>query len=318
MSDNNSRTPKIDILMATHNGEDYIAEQISSLQNQTFENWTLLISDDCSQDSTMSIIEKMQKEDPRIKVVSTGKKHGSAKANFMNLLKFSKSEYAMFCDQDDFWMPTKIEKSLDGMINLEAEKGKKRPLLVYTDLRVVDKSLCTISDSFFSYAHRQVPLELPYALVANSIPGCTMLFNSRARDLASRIADPSQIIMHDWWLALVTLVYGDALMLTDATILYRQHGSNESGADRFKLSKALRQYSFRASKEEWLLKFAQAQNVLAISENEPDANRQSEIETFANLLHMNRMSRMRFLAKNKIKPNRLWEKIYAYVICFVL
>lgn len=68
--------PLIDILMATYNGERFIAEQIESIQRQSYKNWRLLVSDDCSTDGTLDVVRRYAAEDGRIRIVSEGVKHG--------------------------------------------------------------------------------------------------------------------------------------------------------------------------------------------------------------------------------------------------
>ena len=94
---------KIDILMATYNGEKYLREQIDSILNQTFKDFNLIICDDCSKDSTWQILEEYQKKDSRIKIIKNEKNLGYNK-NFEKLLSFVKSDYFMLSDQDDFWL----------------------------------------------------------------------------------------------------------------------------------------------------------------------------------------------------------------------
>ena len=94
--------------MATYNGERFIAEQIESIQRQSYKNWRLLVSDDCSTDGTLDVVRRYAAEDGRIRIVSEGVKHGGAKENFFSLMTCSDAPYCMFCDQDDVWLPDKI------------------------------------------------------------------------------------------------------------------------------------------------------------------------------------------------------------------
>ena len=102
---------KIDILMATYNGEKYIVEQIDSIINQTYKNWNLLIRDDNSTDRTLEIIKNYQKKDARIRILDNNKVNLGIVKNFEKLLKISESELIMFSDQDDIWKKGKIKTS---------------------------------------------------------------------------------------------------------------------------------------------------------------------------------------------------------------
>ncbi|WP_228285999.1 glycosyltransferase, partial [Acinetobacter pollinis] len=101
----------VDIVMATYNGENYIREQIESIQKQNYEHWHLYISDDASTDGTVSIIKQMASDDSRIRLVSTDKQGGII-ANFNKALSFSDANYIFLSDQDDIWMEDRLIKML--------------------------------------------------------------------------------------------------------------------------------------------------------------------------------------------------------------
>ena len=131
---------KVDVLLATYNGEKYLKEQIDSILNQTYQNINLIISDDNSNDSTRKILEEYKKIDNRIKTYLQDKNLGYIK-NFEFLLTKVESNYYMLSDQDDVWLPEKIEKSMKTLKEKNAD-------LVFGDLEVVDEKLNTIYPSF--------------------------------------------------------------------------------------------------------------------------------------------------------------------------
>lgn len=231
---------QIDVLMATYNGEKYIDGQIESLLNQTYQNFCLYICDDHSKDTTKNIIEKYAKDYPeKIKIIKSEKNQGAIQ-NFSFLLSQSKAEYVMFADQDDIWMEDKIEKSLAKMKLLEKIHGKDLPLLVHTDLIVVDQNLNVLGHSFWKYTHLK-PSSFHSAnrfLVQNVVTGCTMMLNRPLCKLSLPV--PNEAIMHDWWIALTAATFGKIGVVNEPTILYRQHGSNTLGAKKFKLFKTLK------------------------------------------------------------------------------
>ena len=94
---------KVDVLMATYNGEKYLKEQIDSILNQTYQNIHLIISDDCSTDETRKIL-KTYEGNEKITIFYQENNQGYVK-NFEFLLKQVSSELFMFADQDDFWLP---------------------------------------------------------------------------------------------------------------------------------------------------------------------------------------------------------------------
>lgn len=223
----------VDILMATHNGGLFVKDQIESIQRQTYGNWHLLISDDCSTDETLSVVKHFASMDSRIDVVSEGVKHGGAKENFFSLMRCSDARYCMFCDQDDVWLPEKIVNTLALMRQLESEHSNV-PLLVFTDMKVVDGNLSIIHDSFERYSSIDPSRTRFPQVVAQSLgAGCTMMFNAEARDTSLVIGSIDDVIMHDWWITLVAAAFGYVVYLDEATSLYRQHGMNELGAVKY-------------------------------------------------------------------------------------
>lgn len=228
---------QIDILLATYNGSKFIREQIESIQAQSFEDWRLLVSDDGSNDSTINIVKELAANDPRISIVLEHKRFGSAKENFYNLLTVSHAPYLMFCDQDDVWLSNKIETQLAHLKEMESAYGYDTPLLVFSDMEVVDSTLKTISDSFENYSRYDPTRTKVVQLIAqNNAAGCSMLFNRAVADLCLMShAVIGNYMMHDWLVMLVASAFGHIEYLDKVFNLYRQHGTNEVGARRFSL-----------------------------------------------------------------------------------
>ena len=117
------------ILMATYNGEEFIREQINSILNQTYKNWKLIIHDDGSTDNTVDIIKEYTKKYPnKIILIEDNIKCNGAKENFSHLIKIAYKnfnfDYILFSDQDDIWLPNKIEVSLSKIQEMENKFGK--------------------------------------------------------------------------------------------------------------------------------------------------------------------------------------------------
>ncbi|MBP3685144.1 MAG: glycosyltransferase family 2 protein [Oscillospiraceae bacterium] len=223
------------ICMATYNGETYIEEQIASILKQTYTNWVLFIRDDHSRDGTVEAIRGFITHYPdKIVLIEDGTlKGGSAKQNFASILQWVTEhydfQYFMFSDQDDVWLGEKIEKTMAAM--KKNENSPDQPLLVHTDLKVVDQDLQVLGESFFQYrALNPEVKDLRHLLIQNNITGCTMLWNKALNDLID-IGDEA-VAMHDWWITLTACVFGKIVCLKEATVLYRQHGSNVVGATK--------------------------------------------------------------------------------------
>ena len=162
---------QIDILLATYNGEKYLKCQLDSILNQTHKNIRLLINDDCSTDNTRAILKEYEEKDNRIKVKYNEKNLGYVK-NFEDLLKRVENKYFALSDQDDFWKEEKIEKSLNKLLEEDAD-------LVFTDLEPVDEKLNTITPSMvrFMQMDKNIKKHQDYKVVflRNCVTGCTIL-----------------------------------------------------------------------------------------------------------------------------------------------
>lgn len=224
----------ITILMATYNGENYIAEQIESILKQTETQWNLIIQDDCSTDNTLKIVQEYALKYPqKINFRKQEDSSGSAKNNFSSMLSLSNSEYIMTCDQDDIWLPNKIELTIRKMHELEKNVGRDYPLLVHTDLKVVDEKLNLIAESMLNFQNLDSTRnEFNNLLAQNIVTGCSMMINRSLLNKVRKI--PEEAIMHDWWLALIASAFGKIGFVEEPTILYRQHSSNEVGAQNMK------------------------------------------------------------------------------------
>jgi glycosyltransferase involved in cell wall biosynthesis len=227
---------KIAILLASYNGEKFIAEQIESIIGQTYRNWTLFINDDGSTDSTLRIIEDYSKKYPD-KIININypiKKLGSS-ANFYKLLESVDSDYYMYCDQDDYWLPDKIEKCMQRMDEQQLILSNA-PLIVHSDLKVVDNDLKLLHPSFhgFTKVKPNKFATFNYLGVMNCVTGCTMLFNHAARQLPLQNEETNA--WHDWWMALLVARDGKIAYIDEATILYRQHDKNVLGAKEVNLN----------------------------------------------------------------------------------
>lgn len=235
---------QVDIILATFQGANYLEEQLESILTQSHPHLHLWVRDDGSTDQTIPILQKWaQTYSQKITFVPSNE-HLGIKGNFSELMKLSQAPYVMFADQDDKWLPCKVEMSLNQMKAMERQYGSHLPLLVHTDLKVVDQKLEEIASSFWHYAGLHPnQTTLNRLLSQNVITGCTMLMNRALIELAYPI--PSIAVMHDWWVALISCCFGHIQFVNQPTILYRQHGSNDVGAKRY----GLKSFLYQSSKE---------------------------------------------------------------------
>lgn len=221
----------VDILLSTYNSVKHLEELLDSLVAQSFTDWQLIVRDDGSSDNTLSILNKFSEANKaKITIIDNYKQNLGPKRSFEKLLEYSSAEYIMFCDHDDYWLPDKVQDSLNQIKELEKQHPNK-PALVFTDLKVVDQSLYEIHPSFWKYSKLDPNniFNTCKLLINNPAPGCTFLFNKAAKALA--LPFPDEAIMHDWWIALRISEDGVAAFCEKPSILYRQHSSNKIGAE---------------------------------------------------------------------------------------
>ncbi|MDX1490865.1 MAG: glycosyltransferase family 2 protein [Pseudohongiellaceae bacterium] len=232
---------RIAILLPTYNGAQYLAQQLDSLLSQTYSNFIIVIRDDGSSDDTARIIERYARDNAnKFHIVESDGDNLGAKSGFSLLIQYvldNKRElgleqaYMMFCDQDDVWKQNKISESFECMRNQE-DWHPDTPILVHTDLEVVDDKLQTIAPSFFSFQNlRPERNSLWRLLIVNTVTGCTGLINEALARKAVPI--PNSAVMHDWWVALVAALFGRIVTVPQATLYYRQHGGNTVGANKY-------------------------------------------------------------------------------------
>jgi glycosyltransferase involved in cell wall biosynthesis len=233
----------ITVLLAAWNGEAYLEEQLDSILGQDgleLNDLRIVISDDGSTDRTREILEAYHAQFPEqilLKHRSAERKAKdladgipAAAGNFFWLLsQAGESDYYMLSDQDDVWKPNKIEALMMEMMCQEVLNGADHPILVHSDMEVVDANLKTIHPSFFKY-QKCNPDRTGFSeiLVENSVTGGAVMMNRALVELLKE--RPQACFMHDWWIALAASCFGTISCVKEALYLYRQHGHNTLGA----------------------------------------------------------------------------------------
>ncbi|ELC7279248.1 glycosyltransferase [Aeromonas veronii] len=215
----------ISVCMATYNGERFIKQQICSILEQLGDNDELIIVDDCSKDSTVSIIESVS--DSRIKLNLNSINKG-VNRTFEKAISLSSGKYIFLSDQDDIWVENRVKLML-GALNDSKE------LLVSTNFTLIDVE------------GAMTALQQPYQLTSSSSTtyirnilniflgrisyyGCAMAFK---RELVQYILPmPKVIESHDLWIAIVANCLGSNLHMENSLLLHRIHGSNASVVSR--------------------------------------------------------------------------------------
>lgn len=216
------------VLLATYNGSEYLKQQLDSLFKQTFSDFRIVVHDDGSSDATLDIINTYRNNYPEKIELLYGDSLGSPKANFLWMLTQVEAEIYFFCDQDDVWHETKIEKTLHALGKINT------PACVFTDMWVTDESLNVLSDSFIRYIGR-TPDNTAYSqiLIDNPAAGTTMCFNRALRDLVVELLpeiDINNIPMHDALVLALADIMGQVIAIDEPLVYYRQTGHNTMGA----------------------------------------------------------------------------------------
>jgi len=214
------------IVLASYNGANYIETQLDSIINQTYTDWKLLIRDDGSTDATINIIKKYVQKDSRIELIDENSilKGNGAGQNFGALLSVAASRDAtmiMFCDQDDFWFPIKVETMRSAMVTTKSA-------MVYSNFLYSDEHLNELPDVV---QKAKSPYLFPFfktTMVQNHVYGCTMMISGDLAKLCLPI--PQVAENHDYWIALVASGVDVKIHhLSKPLMHYRQHANNVTG-----------------------------------------------------------------------------------------
>ncbi|MCP8900270.1 glycosyltransferase family 2 protein [Gilvimarinus xylanilyticus] len=212
------------ILLGTYNGEAYLSDQIDSIAAQKHQNWSLWASDDDSSDQTPQILQRYQQNLDNPVHCLRGPAQGFA-TNFLSLVNHPsiEADYYSYCDQDDIWEANKVERAVRALKEIPAHKPAiyfSRTMLITADNTVIGPS-----------TQFQRPPTFANALVQNIGAGNTMVFNRAARELLCEAGIP-KVICHDWWSYMLVTGAGGEVIYDKATpVRYRQHVSNNIGAN---------------------------------------------------------------------------------------
>jgi glycosyltransferase involved in cell wall biosynthesis len=215
------------ILLAVLDGAATLPEQLDSLAAQTHRNWQILASDDGSRDDSAAILKGFARHHPLVRMAGPGR--GCA-ANFLSLIRrmgphATEDSWLAFCDQDDVWLPERLSRGIAAL----SEGPADQPALYCSRTWITDGAL---RRRRLSAPRRRAP-SFANALVQNIAGGNTILLNPAATRLvrsAARKVDA--VVVHDWWVyQLVTGAGGRVIHDETPTVLYRQHGRNQIGAN---------------------------------------------------------------------------------------
>ncbi|WMJ87630.1 glycosyltransferase family 2 protein [Anaerocolumna sp. MB42-C2] len=313
---------RVNIIMATYNGEKYIREQIESILKNTYRNWKLWIFDDGSTDNTKCIIEEYVRRLPDNIMFQQNNKTKGVTLNFLEGVQYAADynrrlqekatehtkvndedselapmmDYYMFCDQDDVWMTDKIDKTMIQMKKIEKKYGQDIPLAVFTDALVVDSNLNILNRSFYKCSKLDTrKVDLPHIMMENKLIGCTVMFNETLRNYMN--VQPVNARYHDWWVALIAAAFGKIYFLPTSTLFYRQHGGNVVGNQNFLSYLHDRISSLKKQKEVIYKTALQADEFYRIFEPKMPTKQKLQVYSMANILKQNWIKRRHVVLK---------------------
>jgi len=293
----------VQILLSTFNGEKYIAEQLDSILTQSYKSISVLIRDDGSQDGTLKIIEQYILRHPNQVKLLKGDNIGVVKS-FLALLEQADNDvvFYSFCDQDDVWLPHKVEASVKAL----KYKNDNIPLMHFSSTYLTDSKLSPIKKWPKSPSK---PLSFNNAVIENIAVGTTITINKAAKEmLTAKQPNSDNLIMHDWWFYLCISAFGETMYELKPTVLYRQHEENLIGGNkslRDLILRKLRSYSNNKGKR---ILFKQAQEFWECYGDEISDIQKGQLQLFLKPRY-NIWDRIYFLKQSHYYRQSLYENI---------
>lgn len=294
--------PKVQILLATYNGSEFIGEQLASLVEQTFTDFELLVSDDGSSDDTLQIVHSFS---DRLPIRVLGKPAtvvpAGVKNNFQFLIHSSSASLLAFCDQDDIWDREKLARQ----VAFSEQPTNSSGLLFYCDARIVNASGRVTARSFFEDARKDPNRNrLNQILVENVVSGNMSLARGDFARAAMPIANESP--GHDWWLAAIAANSEGLRYLPEQLLSYRQHSHNAIGAPGLSIRHILdeaRTVTSRDRRHRRIVhKIEQAQSIaLALDDNSGVAAALGSLDSLTKMNRIRTLIRWRLWHGNTIR-----------------
>ncbi|VDG69867.1 glycosyltransferase [Clostridium carnis] len=215
-------SPLVSILLAVYKpNEEWLVEQLVSLNEQTYENLELLIYDDCPEFPVNEEYFKKYITNFNYALIRGEKNRGSNMA-FEELTQLGNGEFFAYCDQDDIWELEKIELMID--------KFEEDVTLTYSDLCIIDENGIKKHNSLKDIRKRIVyksGYDLANGLLmANFVTGCAMIVR---KDIAIKAIPFEESLVHDQWIAIIAAINGKIQLIDRPLVRYRQHSSNQTG-----------------------------------------------------------------------------------------
>ncbi len=218
--------PRVAVVLCTFRGQQHLAEQLESIQQQSWPV-NIRVHDDASDDNSVAIAQSHPAEAEVFAHTSNLGYVGNFARGIAQALD-SGADYIALSDQDDVWHSDRIAAGMERLLASEQVLGAATPHLAHSDLVIVDEHRIEIASSFVSTRGYDIDDEpnLARVLGQNGVMGNTCLMNRALAMLA--LPFPTGVHVHDWWLAVVAELYGRRCFVPDTLVSYRLHSSNAS------------------------------------------------------------------------------------------
>lgn len=307
--------------MTSYNGEKYIRQQLDSICRQTYKDWTLLIRDDGSNDSTIGIIEEYMSNDNRIQLLKNDTTKHGAYLNFWTLIQYARIiqpyDYYFFSDQDDVWLPNKLE-----MMMAAIDDKKNIPVLAYADMQVIDERGELIYSSLNDVVGLSKIGSYSEFFVHGYVAGCAAVVNQRLFEDVPEFPLESKavsIMSHDNYYTKFAVTMGDVLYIDSPAIQYRRHGENVTSGNSYRLS--IRKILSKASGIFGALAETHgrvyAQTLLTIEQMKHTGICTPDIECIETGIRVGGIKGVRILNKYKVSRKQLSRTIGLYVVMLI-
>lgn len=286
---------KISVALCTYNGTNFLREQLASIATQTLLPAELVVCDDGSEDATNAIVREFASSAPFPVHFYVNPLNLGVTANFSKAVELCGGDLIAFSDQDDVWLPHKLARA-EQMI---CQGTNPTGTLYCSRLQYVNTSLLPLGLSSIPAA-----IGFPNAIVENIATGCSVVFGS---DIRRRFlqAEPSHMLMHDWWAYLIATAFGRVVYDPTPSVLYRQHDDNITGWE----PKPLRLWNRTKGLVRRVLgnkrkldSLNQASSFVATYPDIAQKNRQI-VEEVLRLRDVGMLSRLRYVLSPRVKHN---------------
>jgi len=242
---------KLSVALCTYNGELYLKRQLDSILNQTYPIDEIIIVDDCSSDSTRSILNDYKEKFSSIKLFFNEENLGPNGA-FKYAISLASNEFIALSDQDDIWFENKVELQMTGILK-NGHHLEKKPILSFHDLCLIDEN-DRITDNSFWKVHKFMPESFTFKklLISNIVTGCTCVINKSMRDELVK-CDMQNIIMHDYLIALIGYGFGTVIYISEPLMYYRSHSSSVTEKEKITFKNRIDSFISRVNNGKYLM-----------------------------------------------------------------